>query len=306
MNTRNQSHLIIVFVWVAIVLIYYQFILPSKKNSQSSAVYDSAYGLVDDSIPFDAIVLIAMSKMAEDPMIDFGLASIRKVGKWNGDIYILTDRKGCFSDVYNLYDVQVIEIQPVNNIMNIKVLKTQLFKYLPLNVQGVLYLDVDIIVTRDLSSFIYDLQSEFTRLHHHIYDESTTNNKVPYSYRQQIIDLAAFLDAKGHYVGFCSGCEKWHTGVLWLPRPPRNNNESIPLHSISISSNNSSNSSDKRVVSQIRDKIEESSTCLQGWESIILSGKFDTDQQALDLAETTDACQTNRIQVCMSCIYYGI
>ena len=86
-------------------------------------------------------------------------------------------------------------------------------------------MDVDILVTRNLNVFLKDLH-EFAarriplssrgdgmrhpgslRSHYMNMHNSTAvsidGNLVPQ------VDFGAFLDAKGHYVGFCSGCEKW-------------------------------------------------------------------------------------------------
>eukprot|EP01033_Poteriospumella_lacustris_P010846 gene10847-7715_t len=70
------------------------------------------------------------------------------------------------------------------------------------------------------------------------------------------IDFAAFLDAKGHYVGFCSGCEKWHTGVMYLTRK----------------------------------SAEEPNSCLKAWAKVLGSGMYDTDQESLDFTENNGSC----------------
>ena len=62
-----------------------------------------------------------------------------------------------------------------------------------------------------------------------------------------------YITTIGHYVGFCSGCEKWHTGVLWLRRGY-------------------------------------GEKCLAEWGNILTSGKYDTDQESLDEAEKIGSC----------------
>jgi hypothetical protein len=78
-------------------------------------------------------------------MIDFSISSIRKVGNWRGEIYVLTDRKSCFSKSANDFDLHLIEMEPLDSIIKIKALKPKLMTYLPRTVKGALYLDVDII-----------------------------------------------------------------------------------------------------------------------------------------------------------------
>jgi len=69
------------------------------------------------------------------------------------------------------------------------------------HVKGVLYLDVDILVTRPLDRFLADLQHSAAAM---------------WRKSQQLPDFGAFLDAKGHFVGFCWGCEKWWGSLCTL------------------------------------------------------------------------------------------
>jgi hypothetical protein len=75
----------------------------------------------------------------------------------------------------------------------------------------------------------------------------------PHPEEETLFDFGAFPDAKGHYVGWCAGCEKWHSGVMWLRRG-------------------------------------HGERCLEKWRSVLLSGMFDTDQQSLDYAENNGSC----------------
>ena len=103
------------------------------------------YGLSPKKRLVDAIVLIAMGKMAEDSMIDFSISSIRKIGNWRGDIYVLTDRVDRFADAKAIHDLKIVEMKPLNTIIEIKALKPKLLQYLPKIIVGALYLDVDIL-----------------------------------------------------------------------------------------------------------------------------------------------------------------
>eukprot|EP00597_Dinobryon_sp_UTEXLB2267_P007332 CAMPEP_0170088938 /NCGR_PEP_ID=MMETSP0019_2-20121128/23112_1 /TAXON_ID=98059 /ORGANISM="Dinobryon sp., Strain UTEXLB2267" /LENGTH=298 /DNA_ID=CAMNT_0010307481 /DNA_START=162 /DNA_END=1054 /DNA_ORIENTATION=+ len=190
----------------------------------------------------DAIVFIAMGAMAADPMVDFSIASVRKLGKWKGEIYVVTDSPNCFSPSSSAEGdlrVTVISVPPAKNIIEIKALKPIILEYLPEHVAGVLYMDVDILVTRPLQLFLGDLQHAAALM---------------WRRHRELPDFGAFLDAKGHYVGFCSGCEKWHTGVVWMHRDASN------------------------------------SFCMSQWRHILLSGKYSTDQQSLDEAERLGRC----------------
>jgi hypothetical protein len=104
---------------------------------------------------------------------------------------------------------------------------------MPAHVSGVLYIDVDILVTKNLASFFRDLgtmiYAKQLEINHLKGDQKkptpskvTINPASSGTAKEDVavtleieppFDFAAFLDAKGHFVGFCSGCEKWHSGV---------------------------------------------------------------------------------------------
>lgn len=106
-------------------------------------------------------------------------------------------------------------------------------------------------------------------------------------------DYGAFLDSKGHYVGFCSGCEKWHTGVVWLQRQSeeismRGNETRISGGYGALSQHNMSSSEVKK--EKDRETETEIESCMSAWERILLSGLFNTDQESIDEAERSGAC----------------
>jgi hypothetical protein len=208
----NKGLLVVIVIWCIALVISYVFFLPKTEFLSSES---------QDKQPLvDAIVLIAMGKMAEDSMIDYSIASIRKIGNWKGEIYVLTDRQNCFKETAITYNLKLVEIQPLSSIIMIKALKPKLISYLPSTVLGALYLDVDILVTRDLGPFLKDLKDTVVRntainikknaMHKNGLDKNIRLNVSSFSF-----DYGAFLDARGHYVGFCSGCEKWHTGTIY-------------------------------------------------------------------------------------------
>jgi hypothetical protein len=126
---------------------------------------------------------------------------------------------------------------------------------------------------------------------------------IPSNSSHATFDYGAFLDAKGHYVGFCSGCEKWHTGVVWLQRhaketielpTPVTADQSV-VESVSVSDKSSWKLSVSPALSQTGTKIDTETgtgtdTCMNAWETILLSGRYNTDQESLDEAERIGAC----------------
>mmetsp|Transcript_13329 Transcript_13329/g.22305 ORF Transcript_13329/g.22305 Transcript_13329/m.22305 type:complete len:405 (-) Transcript_13329:50-1264(-) len=247
----------VILVWMIVVAVCYNLLLTSSNTENGTAITDNTQLMhIPASHLVDAVVFIAMGKMASDPMVDYSIASVRKLGKWKGEIFVITDSPGCFIDTIRDHSIQTVEVPSAKSIIEIKSLKTKLMSLVPEHINGILYVDVDILVTKNLATFLTDLGSMvFTKT---MQDRkkndaagSPSNTVAASSGHLDIdpdFDFAAFHDAKGHYVGFCSGCEKWHTGVMWFRRG-------------------------------------KGETCLRKWEEILLSGKYDTDQQSLDSAE---------------------
>jgi hypothetical protein len=171
------------------------------------------------------------------------------------------------------YHVKLSNVPSQDSIIKIKALKPKLFDYLPTNVNSILYMDVDIVVARDLTEFLSDmadaayLEASKKKKRAAIAATGGRNASIQFDY-------GAFPDAKSHYVGFCAGCEKWHTGVMWFTRPKKS----------VVVTEGSSGDSEKNSAST-------SSGCMAAWERILLSGKYDTDQQSLDDAEKEGSCK---------------
>jgi hypothetical protein len=174
-------------------------------------------------------------------------------------------------------------------------------------------------VTRDLQSFLADLKDTVLNsiaireekekvLMKKLQKSSGGVGNMPWNNSTSLssFDYGAFLDAKGHYVGFCSGCEKWHTGVVWLQRQSeerRNRgNEAgksaLSVHDIPsksmplIASDTLGIKKNPHTASEIETEAE---TCMNAWERILLSGQYNTDQESMDEAERIGACPRSLI-----------
>lgn len=170
-----------------------------------------------------------MSKTSSYTFIDQSIKSVRRLGMFRGPLYILTDNPMCFTHLEE-YKISFIQIPKLPDIKSIKLLKTKLFEYIDNDsIREILYIDADILIARELSTFFYDYIS-------------ITNAEER---KDEDFDFAGFPDAKGHFAGFCSGCDKWHTGVMIFRR-------------------------------------ELGLQCLDTWASILKSGKYPTDQESLD------------------------
>ena len=296
----RQTSSYVTIIWVILFLITYLFIVDLSALHQSVQTPSHSPDLVH------AVVMIAGGYMAKNPLVDLSIQSLRRVGGWEGKIYILTDKVDCFNKPINIidnvtsnsnsgsskadfvhkdtvslpstalkYDVQVISIPPerMNTVMKIKTLKTQLFEFLPSDISNVLYMDVDIVVSRKLTGFLNDLNEQ---LGSHALDRkgrSSSSSSSSSSIPQETMDIrntiskqititsdnapdyAMFLDAGGHFAGsWVSGVEKWHTGVIWYRRGA-------------------------------------GVACMDAWRNEIESGNHGSDQESLDAAEIKGSCK---------------
>jgi hypothetical protein len=255
MCSKDKIPFKILSVWILVILLMFIFSVPELNTGRKPRAAGEYV---------DAVVLIAMGKLAEDSIVDSAIASIRVLGGWKGDLYLITDRKECFTHVISQHQVQIRDVPPVDSIIKIKAMKSRLFDYIPQNVTNCLYLDVDILVTRSLDLFLGDLD-------HQILSFLTTHQRYP--------DFGMFLDARGHFFGFCSGCDKWHTGIIWLRNPSAPT--VVPV------------TSEKRISTIPSSASPKPSSCIDEWRSVLLSGRYNTDQQSIDYAEEKGHCSAS-------------
>ena len=72
-------------------------------------------------------------------------------------MFLITDQPDCYTESASKFDVKLLKAPPYRDIMEIKAMKTRIFEFVPQKVQSVLYLDVDILVTRSMRTFLQDL-----------------------------------------------------------------------------------------------------------------------------------------------------
>lgn len=194
----------------------------------------------------DAFVFMSFGELSKGTLADYSIAALRKVGKWHGKVFLITDNPDCFSETAKKHTVHIVKAPQPKNIIEVKSTKMKLFTYLPNDIKNILYLDVDVIVSKSLNGFFTDLAV--------LYPQTNASLLSSSSKAISTFDMGLFYDAKGHFVGLCSGCEKWHSGVLWLRRGY-------------------------------------GSDCLQVWNEILQSGRFTTDQESVDEAERIGKCK---------------
>ena len=225
-------------IWVVLLIfLYLNYFIAEIQQAPPASL--AGHSEVSMKSPVDAIVYISLGKVSKNSLVDYSVATLRNVGQWTGEVYVLTDQNSCFRDLEQNHKVNVIEVPSVKSTMEIKSLKAMIFQHLPEKVKSALYVDIDIVIAKQMHPFLNELGTQLAN--------AKMSNKE--------IDMGAFYDAKGHYVGWCSGCEKWHTGVLLLFR-------------------------------------DTGKACLETWKDTILSGRYTTDQESLDDAEIKGSCKS--------------
>jgi hypothetical protein len=188
----QKSHNRVIVIWLVLFFIIYIFLFQNPTISLD---------VVPTQNTIDAIVFITMGKLSSNPLVDYSVASVRKLGKFHGPIYILTDSPQCFVDTSDSFNIDVIEIPALSSLMEIKALKTKLFSFLPQKVKSILYFDVDILVMKNLEGFIRDLSLSQTTISPAQYNELRRSKNMS-TFSSMGMSFGAFLDAKGNNIIF--------------------------------------------------------------------------------------------------------
>lgn len=153
---------------------------------------------VTSSKAVDAFVFICMGSWTNTTILHNAVSSLRTVGGWEGDVYVITDRQDGWPSLRDQYSVEVLGVDAVASKLAIHSFKCQMFDLLPPHVHNVLYMDADIVVSRPLVPFLKYLG----------------RHKEEYP----LDNLGLFRDSSGHFFGTCAECDYWHGGVMLSTR----------------------------------------------------------------------------------------
>ena len=148
--------------------------------------------------PVDAFAFICMGKWTNSTILEHTIGSLRRTGRWAGPVYVLTDRQDGWPVLRDSYDVTVVTVPPAKSKLAIHSYKCKMFDYLHQDIQHVVYMDADIIVSRNLFPFLGVLAQHLT--------------KHPQG------NMGLFRDSGGHFWGQCKDCDFWHGGVMFAVR----------------------------------------------------------------------------------------
>ena len=129
----------------------------------ASDVHDTLmYETYESLHPIDAVVLIVVGRYAKSTMVDQSVASLRQSHLSDSiPILIITDDVECISSALSLSEFDNIAIihsddsdGPSPSAMYAKLLKMKMFDYIPLHMDTVLYLDLDILASSGFNEHI--------------------------------------------------------------------------------------------------------------------------------------------------------
>eukprot|EP00968_Pinguiococcus_pyrenoidosus_P015654 scaffold1459_cov260-Pinguiococcus_pyrenoidosus.AAC.15 len=127
---------------------------PVKRDSPGSAHDDVAF------------VFIAMGPVAFGRVVDYAITSLRDVGGYRGRIFVLTDQERCFAHLHEDHARRGLQTTTIHaaaqadtlqdSIHNValrrtrfRMLKTQILDYLPDDVQYAVFVDSDVMTTKE-------------------------------------------------------------------------------------------------------------------------------------------------------------
>jgi hypothetical protein len=196
--------------------------LPSEETVDYPLIMtdnSASYTLDNDNSPKqkDAIAMIAFANATKTRLVERCIRSIRSRGQWDSWIVIITDNKGRY-DTLQQEDDHIIVLYPLQRDweeipdaelkvvkMKYKRFKTLIPEYMDLDrrlvdVERILYLDVDIVVCQPLASWVEEKWTKSYSKRNHLQDHAT-------SY------MFMFQPNQGNRAGKVA-----HSGVLLLDR----------------------------------------------------------------------------------------
>lgn len=170
----------------AFILVLFMFVLRLERHHYQEiftfditfkSTHDTNNAALEEKYRRNAAVgLVAFGKATQTNMVQRCIRSIRTRGRWTGYIFIITD--GDFNDIVQ-EDSNVILVRPQKQddpslrnvagdrlIMSFKRFKTLVIDYLDrderlVNIEYVLYMDIDIVVGASLSEFLDSQVSQY-------------------------------------------------------------------------------------------------------------------------------------------------
>lgn len=95
-----------------------------------------------------------MNKWTHTAILEHAINSLRSRGGWAGTVYDLTDRDDGLPVLRDVYNVDAVAVPPADSKLAIHSYKCKMFDHVAANVNRVLYMDADIIISTNLKPFL--------------------------------------------------------------------------------------------------------------------------------------------------------
>lgn len=197
----KAAFFITITLLVAAAVFSYPFVsLPSVRGN-GNTVREFRKGA------WDAVVIIALDRVAEGIMLQLSLALLRDVGRWEGPIFVLTDRPHsvCPNSTCNNGEF-LLTVPSQSTVIQRKKYKTAIYEYVPREVNTILYMDADILIGESLEGFSHSV-APLMGTKFHVYTFPEMYSQLPPAQRRYPWEARGF-----------DGLQKHHTGVLLLSR----------------------------------------------------------------------------------------
>lgn len=209
-----------------------------RRDLVDSITFDRDTFVVEKQPNVDAVVFVAIGPTSTSPVLGWSVNSVVQIGRWNGAVYIVTDRPEDVERTLKpvdtspsshtlrpekLHIVPYLVDMPSSLIsFNAKLMKCSLLKILPKHLQTIVYIDSDIVVGKPLAPFwksvfkLWDVDENPQDLD--LLDDDDSLRDFKGGIEKDNVSLGLFEDGKAFTAGFCKDCDTWNTGVMSISR----------------------------------------------------------------------------------------
>ena len=117
MRVLHRLPWVIIGAWLfSITLLYVYTLDQSYSFSHVEPTDEQIFDIID------GVVLISIGEVARENLADYSIATLRKIGKWRGSVYLITDQPECYIETSEKFDVELLKAPTYTSLIDIKAL----------------------------------------------------------------------------------------------------------------------------------------------------------------------------------------
>ena len=94
MRVLHRLPWVIIGAWLfSITVLYIYTVDRTYSLSHAEPTDEQIFDIID------GVVLISIGDVAKENLADYSIATLRKIGKWRGSVYLITDQPECYTAV---------------------------------------------------------------------------------------------------------------------------------------------------------------------------------------------------------------